>query len=309
MKKTILTALAAGTIALSGAMTAGADTPKRLINVLVLANDADIESIPASNYAVRTVVDELEAQMRPYGYNIMDLDTMMARQGWGELGNRVSRRDKMEMVLASCSDGVSTVCPRMVAFVETRVEIRKLGSGVGGFAYLNMSGDIVDARTGASQGNWRPVEEEFTTPYPCERACSSRVIANNAYNVAAELGDSLRIMLDDSLNALEPGLVYTTVDPDVDLRTDYDITFRNFSYGETGAMLDIMETQFGGNPSMGDSESRTKYWLQNYTSDHSNTELTALFYQLMADLGYSEDEFRISSAGSSIEVAKLGLRR
>ncbi len=309
MKKGFLTVLAAGAIALSGAMTAVADTPKRLINVLVLADDADMESLPASNYATRTVVDELQEQMRPYGYNIMDLDTMMARLGWAELGNRVSRRDKMELVLASCSDGVSTVCPRMVAFVETRVDIEALGAGVGGFAYLNMSGDIVDARTGASQGKWRPVEDKFTTPYPCERACASRVVANNAYNVAAELGDSLRILLDDSLNALEPELVYGPSTSDADLRTDYAITFRNFTFGQVGAILDIMETQFGGNPALGDSETRSKYWLQNYTSDHSNTELTALFYQLMADMGYSEDEFRISSAGSNIEIAKLALRQ
>lgn len=309
MKKKILTVLAAGAIALSGAMTAVADTPKRLINVLVLADDADMESLPASNYATRTVVDELQEQMRPFGYNIMDLDTMMARLGWAELGNRVSRRDKMELVLASCSDGVSTVCPRMVAFVETRVDIETLGAGVGGFAYLNMSGDIVDARTGASQGKWRPVEDKFTTPNPCERACASRVVANNAYNVAAELGDSLRILLDDSLNALEPTIVYGSSASDADLRTDYAITFRNFTFGQVGAMLDIMETQFGGNPALGDSETRSKYWLQNYTSDHSNTEITALFYQLMADMGYSEDEFRISSAGSNIEIAKLALRQ
>jgi hypothetical protein len=309
MKKKILTALAAGAIALGGAMTAVADTPKRLINVLVLADDADMESIPASNYASRTVVDELQEQMRPYGYNIMDLDTMMARLSWGELGNRVSRRDKMQMVLASCSDGISTVCPRMVAFVETRVDIEPLGAGIGGFAYLNMSGDIVDARTGASQGKWRPVEDRFTTPYPCERSCASRVVANNAYNVAAELGDSLRILLDDSLNALEPGIVYSAPAAGVDLRTDYAVTFRNFTFGQTGAMLDIMETQFGGNAELGDSENRSKYWLQNYTSDHSNTELTAMLYQLMADMGYTEEQFRISAAGNNIEIAKLSLRQ
>lgn len=308
MKKQILTALAAGMIALTGAMSAHADTPKRMINVLVLSNDADPDSLPASNYASRTVVDELKEQMRPYGYNIMDVDTMMANLGWKELGNRISRRDKMELVLASCSDGVSKVCPRMVAFVETRVDVRRVGN-TGAFAFLNMSGDIVDARNGASRGKWRPVEDKFTTPYPCAHACVDRVVANNAYNVAAELGDSLRILLDDSLNALEPVPSYPSPQADGDLRTDYVITFRNFTFGETGAMLDIMETQFGGNAAIGDSVSRSKFWQQNYTSDLNNTELTSYLYQLMSDMGYTEEEFRMSVDGSDIEIAKLGLRR
>jgi|TARA_E500000305_G_scaffold43336_1_gene33512 hypothetical protein len=309
MKKQILTAIAAGVFALTGALSAHADTPKRMINVLVLANDADPDSLPASNYAARTVVDELKEQMRPYGYNIMDLDTMMANLGWNELGNRVSRRDKMELVLASCSDGVSKVCPRMVAFVETRVDLRKLGSGNGAFAFLNMNGDIVDARNGTSRGKWRPVEDKFTTPYPCANACIDRVVANNAYNVAAELGDSLRILLDDSLNAIDPYPTYSGSQPAADLRTDYVVTFRNFSFGETGSMLDIMETQFGGNAELGESVSRSKYWKQNYTSDLNNTELTAHMYQLMNDMGYGEEEFRISVSESNIEVAKLSLLR
>lgn len=302
MLKTIITSVAFGAAAW---MTGGASaqTTPGITNIMVLADDADLDSVPASNDIHYRITAELREEMRQWGYEVLDTDAVLARIKWQEIPNRTSRLDKLKFVQAACSNGDATTCPRVVVFVKARASIES--SPFGTVAAIRLQGDMVDATNLSALGNWQPVRDEFTAPSPCNASCRDDVIGDKAYDIAADLGDVLRIKLDETLNV--KGSSYKPApSADADIRTEYLITFRNFSSGEVLSMLDIMETQFPGRPDVGDHEGSRKAWKQNYSSLLDNTKLQRLLYSLLLDMNLSEDEFRITSREQrNIEIEKV----
>lgn len=300
-KKLAMTALAV--FAFAGASTATAQRSPGITNIMVLADDADPDSVPASNDIHYRVTAELREQMRQWGYEILDTDAVLARLRYQEIPDRTSRLDKIKFAQAACSNGDSTTCPRMLVFVKSRAALER--GAFGSVAQVRLQGDVVDVTNGSSMGNWQPVRDEFTAPSPCSAFCRDEVIGDNARNIAAELGDVLRIKLDAALNVMGPA---TSGGPaaTADIRTEYKITFRNFSSGEVGAMLDVMETKFPGRPKLGDYEGGRLARIQNYSSLLDNRELERLFYDLLLDMGLSEEEFRYTTREQrNIEIEKV----
>lgn len=304
--KYLIAILAATVMMIGAAVPALAGTSVRMINVLVIAEDSDPASVPLRNNINTRVVSELREQMRPHGYRIMDLDAMLVSLEWDEMGNRVSRAEKIALAQAACEDGDLTTCPRMVVFVSARAGIRSVG--VGAVASVRLMGEVVDTANNTSMGSFQPVRDTFTAPAQCNEFCRDEVIGDHAYDIAAELGRVLRIKLDEAMNVLDPNWSWDGEggQATAELATDYLITFRNFSIAEVRSMLDIMDTQFGGDGELGPSEVRPPMWRQNYRSNHDNTELTILFYQLLQDMGLGEDDFQISTEDRrSFTIARL----
>ncbi len=291
MLNKIFAAAAFGLVALFGQVATAQTTPG-ITNILVLADDADPDSVPASNDIHYRITAELRERMRQWGYEVLDTDAVLARIGWQQVPNRASRLDKLKFAQAACSNGDSTTCPRVVVFVKARAAVE--GTAFGTVASIRLQGDMVDATNLSTLGNWQPVRDSFTAPSPCSAFCRDEVIGDNAYNIAADLSDVLRIKLDEALNVTAPS-ANPVKTADADIRTEYMITFRNFSTAEVLSMLDIMETQFPGRPSVGDHEGSRMAWKQNYSSLLNNSQLERQFYKLLLDMGFAEEEFRVTT--------------
>ena len=301
-KRTIAFAAFASLAAMFGA-TSQAQTSPGITNIMVLAEDQDDSSIRASSDVHYRITAELREQMRQYGYEILDTDAVLARLRYNRIPDRTGRLEKIRFAPDACTNGDSTTCPRVLVFVKARAGTRS--TGFGRTADVRLQGDMVDVANGSSLGNWQPVRDAFTAPAQCSEFCLEEVIGDNAFNIAADLGDVLRIKLDDALNVQINGFGSAS-SAQADIRTEYVITFRNFSTGEMLSMLDIMETQFPGNPKVGDYEGSRSARIQNYSSLLDSAELERLFYDVLLDLGLSEEEFRMTTReGRNIEIQKV----
>ena len=76
---------------------------------------------------------------------------------------------------------------------------------------------------------------------------------------------------------------------------DYMVTFRNFSDADRLAILDAMATVFPGNGTVGNHEGSRAASTVNYRSALKTAGLERELYALLASMGYSENEVRLTT--------------
>ena len=278
-----------------------AQTHDGLVNIMVLPDDVDPDSLPMSNNIHYRITHEMREQFRQWGYDILDHDAVLARLKWADMPNRLSRREKISFAQSACSDGDTTTCPELLVFVQARANIQP--GRFGSTASVRLQGDVIDVANGTSLGSWQPVRDEFTAPANCNRFCRDEVIGDQARGIAADLGDVLRIKLDNIMSVRRNGWSKNTK-AEGDKRTDYLITFRNFKRSESGSIIDLMENDFPGRPKVSVS-GPTMALVVNYSSLLGSKELNDYLFKLLLDMNLSEDEFRITAQGREIEVDKF----
>ncbi len=271
-------------------------------NIMVLVDDEDPDSVPASNNINRRVMFELRKQMMPE-FEVLDNAAVLAELGGWKLDDRLSRSQKIAFAKAACKDGDATTCPRFLVFVNTRanVESRSFGS----VAMARLEGDVVDVFNNKSLGNFDPVKEEFTGPLPCNDFCRDEVIGEHAHIISTELGAILKIKLEKALR-MGVGTASSYSPPPADVWTDYAITFRGFSDREMESMIAAMDHVWDkGRGIVSASETRRQYRKQNYRSLVGISELRSLMYRLLLDAGYNERNSTITASGREMTVEKL----
>jgi hypothetical protein len=185
-------------------------------NIMVLADDEDPDSLPASNNIHNRVIFELRKQMSPV-YEVLDTSAVLDELDDWTLDDLHSRTQKIAFAKAACKDGDANTCPRFLVFVNTRAFVQS--KGFGSVVMARLQGDVIDIYNNNVLGDFQPVAEDFVAPRDCNIFCLDEAIGREAYNIATKLGAVLEAKLNAALR-VAPGTASTNSPPAANNWTD-----------------------------------------------------------------------------------------
>ncbi len=299
--KSLLTAAGIAVSALAWAFTAApaAAYNGEGLSLVVLAEDADRNSVRADSDIFRRVTSELQQQFADYDFNVIDEELWLARMRWTR-DTRLSKGDLAGRIMNACNQGDDITCPRAMAAIKIRAYAEDLGYG--SRAQVRVMGDVLDAETGQFLGSWEHPLMEFPAPRGCDGVCIEEIIGKNARDIATVLGDTLRV----KLAVLERGEARPThsgyTSDDAGLINRYLLTFKNFSLREYLAIVDMMSSDFPKGVGFGKQTGAVPLIKVNYNTRASNEEINRWLNILLLEMDYPETHFKVLTQRNGREI-------
>lgn len=230
---------------LSFAAGASAQTTNSRINLLVMSDDADPDTVPRNNRIFNRVQLQLSEYLNTRGFQVYD-ETSLAL-GITPTG-RVRRRDAELIEIARA---VSTPVDAMVVY-QIYASARRANAANIRFPEIRIAGRVLNVRTGQFIGAFEVGGFQLPAlPNPCGAECLLETVGSHSRTLATDLGAAIAQKLEgfaaSSTNAAAGGKdgVATPVaggntDGCANLPTDFEIRLRDF----TTAEIDRIEGEF-----------------------------------------------------------------
>jgi hypothetical protein len=298
--------LASALIAISGLSWATTAIADEQPNILIMGEDADLDTVPRGSRIFNRVLRALETEIQALGFRVYD-ETAVTMDITNV--NRVRRSDAELIVIAQ---RVPNVPIDVVAVFEIYASVEDNAYADIQDLRVRIPGRLLNVATGQALANYEvSYEPGELPPLPpnCDRDCVLEHVGDQAQRVAADLGAVLATYLDYLSPAPEDANVITQSDPDKEedasnceaMMTAYTITFRNFEPEQ----IDLIEeylASFSGydhhRPTQS-SASETTYW---YETCSATARLQRNLRMMIENMGI---EARMDLVNNRIEIDRL----
>lgn len=166
------------------------------LNMLVMGEDADEESVPRGNRIFNRVILALGEEMNVRGFNVFD-ETAVALNITQP--NRVRRRDAE---LIDVSRAVQNPPLDVVMVFQIYASARDSSYSDVVRPAIRIPGRLLNVKTGQMIGSFEVTGLELPPlPVNCERECLLETVGDNARILASELADALAVKLEGFIGA------------------------------------------------------------------------------------------------------------
>lgn len=303
MWKPVITSAA---IVLSGLTWSTAAVADEQPNILIMGEDADLDTVPRGSRIFNRVLRALEGEMQALGFRVYD-ETAVS-MGITEV-NRVRRSDAELLTIA---ERVPDVPIDVVTVFEIYASVDDNAYADIRDLRVRIPGRLLNVATGEALANYEvSYETGELPPLPpnCDRDCVLEHVGEQAQRVAADLGAVLATYLDYlapppdggyEINETAGDAVTNEATCDA-LMTAYTITFRHFEPEEVNLIEEYL-VSFSGydhhRPTRS-SMSETTYW---YETCSEAARLQRNLRMLIETMGV---EARMDVVHNRIEIDKL----
>lgn len=240
------TAIAAG-VAMASLMATPAAAQQGFngVRIMVVADDADPQSVVRSSDIYHRSQLPLNEEIGRHGYTAIFEDGLAAELRW-QVEDRSSKQKAIDLAKTACTSNKATLCPRVLVLVKTRASA--VDRGFGTSAQVRMTGELIDVNTNTYLGGWEAPTLAFPAPKACTEVCIEDVVGDNARQVALNLADTLRKMLDQQAlgRPSQSGGAVTGQSSGVTagLVNNFVLTFEHFQMSEVLPLKATIEKEF-----------------------------------------------------------------
>jgi hypothetical protein len=189
MKKT-LAALSAMFLALAAAPPAEAQSNNSRINLVIMSDDADPDTVPRNNRIFNRVQLQLSEYLNTRGFQVYD-ETSIA--GGINPPNTVRRRDAELIAVARAAP---TPVDAMAVY-QIYASVRRSPAANIRFPEVRMAGRILNVRTGQFISSFEVGGFQLPAlPNPCDRECVLENVGSHSRVLASDLGSALASKLE-----------------------------------------------------------------------------------------------------------------
>jgi hypothetical protein len=284
------------------------------INLVVVSEDADPDTVPRNNRIFNRVQTQLSEYMNTRGFQVYD-ETAMAL-GMTPTG-RVRRRDA-ELIEVARAVSASTPIDAMVIY-QIYASVRRSPAANIRYPSVRLTARILNVRTGQLVGSYEKDDFQFPPlPFPCERECLLETIGGHAKMLATDLGSGLSTKIEAFARpaGVSGGVAVAkdapvgvapapqggaSQDGCVNLPTDIEIQLRDF----TPADMNRVESQFVSwgcyqqHRTVSMTDSMANFF---YRTSADTARITRNFRLMMEVLGINA---QVTFAGNRVTVTKL----
>lgn len=189
------------------------------INVMVMGDDADLDSVARNNRIFNRVLAELQNQMNFGGYDTFDERTVT---GKNFNQDRVRRTDSDVLQIAKLQTR-----PPIDVVVLFSIFPRAEQTRSTTLISARVTGRMIHIPDGRVLGNFEVKSpSDWTAPYDCNRDCLLEAVGDKAQILARSMGDVLVVMLDDQAKG---GVAGVAGKPAAVIANTVTLTFENFT--------------------------------------------------------------------------------
>ena len=303
-KIALIAALGMASLAPASAMAQG-------LNILVMGEDADEDSVARGNRIFNRVIAAMNEEMNIQGHDVFD-ETAVAMNI--NPANRVRRRDSE---LIEVARAVQTPPLDVVTVFSIYASVREGAYSDVVRPDVRIAGRLLNLRTGQLIGSFEVDGLELPPlPVVCDRECLLEQVGDNASILGAELADALVIKLDGFIAApattgtttgtvlTEPTTNVATADGCDGLPTAYVMRFDGFEEGEITALEEYINSYAcaeSARPVRASTRS-SEYWYE------TRSDSARLNRNLRLTLEHMGVDGQLRFAGNTFIVTKVGTR-
>ncbi len=284
MKRT-LSFLAAALVGLGFAGAVQAQSNNSRINLIVMSDDADPDTVPRNSRIFNRVQLALSEYMNTRGFQVYD-ETSVA--GGINPPGRVRRRDAELIEVARAAP---TPLDAMAVY-QIYASVRRSPAAQIRYPEVRIAGRILNVRTGQFISSFEVGGFQMPAlPNPCDRECVLEKVGDQSRMLASDLGSALASKLesfarpggataDGGKDGAAPGtsVAQASADGCVALPTDYEIQLRDFTPSEVNRI-----------------EGEFVRWgcYQRHRATATTDNMAAFFYSTSADSARITRNFRL----------------
>jgi hypothetical protein len=281
------------------------------LNIVVMGEDADEDSVPRGNRIFNRVIAALTEEMNVQGHDVFD-ETAIAMDI--NPANRVRRRDSE---LIEVARAVQNPPLDVVVVFSIYASVREGAYSDVLRPDVRIPGRILNLRTGQQIGSFE-IDGLDLPPLPvvCERECLLEEVGNHAAIMGAELAAALTLKLDGFVGSVpadagaiivtqpSTGGAVTTADGCDSLPTAYVIRFDGFTTEEITALEEYVNSYScvqSARPVRA-SERSAEYWYE------TRSDSARLNRNLRLTLEHMGVEGQLKFSGNTMIVTKVATR-
>ncbi len=286
MKRTF-SFLAAALIGLGFAGSVQAQSNNSRINLIVMSDDADPDTVPRNSRIFNRVQLALSEYMNTRGFQVYD-ETSVA--GGINPPGRVRRRDAELIEVARAAP---TPLDAMAVY-QIYASVRRSPAAQIRYPEVRIAGRILNVRTGQFISSFEVGGFQMPAlPNPCDRECVLEKVGDQSRMLASDLGSALASKLEsfarpggataadggkDGGSAAGTSVAQASADGCVALPTDYEIQLRDFTPSEVNRI-----------------EGEFVRWgcYQRHRATATTDNMAAFFYSTSADSARITRNFRL----------------
>lgn len=297
--KGLFISLAAGLLLIActtGPMpAAAADGP----NILIMGEDADLDTVPRNSRVFRRVLDALGNQLHDQGFDVFD-ETAVTLDEFAQ--GRVRRTDAELVDIARSVQRPPIDLVVMFSIYASAEELTYTTR-----VNTRIPGRLINVRTGQRLGNFEVVSPKtWRGPVNCDRECILETVGADAKILAQDLGAALTIKLQAMADSGAIALAgIDGHDTDVCFPNAYTVVLDGFDIDEVTSIEDFLVRDFQGYEAhrpIYASLRHQEYWYET-CSDSAR-----LNRNLRRMLEYMSVAGRVTFAGNTYTVEKITVR-
>ncbi len=306
--------LSAFFLVLIAALTAGAACATEgarhgaSVNVLVMGEDHDRDSVPRSSRVVRRVIDMLSDQLTAEGFSVYDETAI----GLGEFAHGRIRRSDLELIeiaKAQTNPPIDVVVVFQL-YARARPNVQRTATVI----ESRLAGRMLNPQSGRQLGGFEVASpDSWRAPRPCAYECVLETVGEHARDLARDLGAVLARQLGHLVTASRtvaagpaPGTAVVVEPPaPAGLAREYELVLENMTYQDVSDIEEYVRIFSGylNHRPVEQSFRRVVFW---YETRIDPGHLSRNLRRVMAELSISA---RITLDGNRYVVERINLRR
>lgn len=262
-------------------------------NILVIGEDADIDTVPRNNRAFNGVLRAIEDKMTEEGFNVFDETAITL----GTLAQDRVRRDDGE-IIEVCRAARTPLDVAVIFSIYPDSRETQLAT----YVSARVEGRMINCRSGRVLGNFEEKFGDVGLPLPCHRECVLEAVRGEAKVIGRDVAHVLARKLKRLLTAGTPPIVDPVPDGD-GLPMEFTLVFDNFTAKDVYELEEYLAA-FGGyraHRPIDASATRQRIWYQTTSGG------AKLQRNLSRMLGCEGVEAVVNFSGDTFTVKKFGL--
>jgi hypothetical protein len=311
--KTTLTALTAAFLAFAAAAPAQAQTNNARINLVVMSDDADTDTVPRNSRIFNRVQLSLSEYLNTRGFQVYD-ETSIA--GGINPPGRVRRRDAELIEVARAAP---TPVDAMAVY-QIYASVRRSPAANIRYPDVRIAGRILNVRTGQFISSFEVGGFQLPAlPNPCDRECVLENVGSHSKQLATDLGSALSSKLesfarpggstadagkDAPAGSAASSTAAASGDGCVALPTDYQIVLRDFKTSDVNKIESgfVRWGCYQRHRTMSMTDNGATFF---YSTNSDSARLTRNFRLMMELEGLNA---QITFTGNTVTVSRVATR-
>ena len=246
------------------------------INVMVMGDDADLDSVSRNNRVFNRVLAELQNQMNFGGYDTFD---ERAVTGANFRQDRVRRTDSEVIQIAKLQTRPPVDVVILFSIFPRAEQTRSTT-----LISARVTGKILHIPDGRVLGNFEVKSpSDWTAPFDCNRDCLLEAVGDKAQILARSMGDVLVAMLDDQAKVGKPA---AGGGPPAVIASTVTLTFENFT-DEDRLLIEEYMVAFSGYQTHRAIYVTARYAEYSYKTKADSAELVRKLTTMLDRMGIS----------------------